>query len=85
MRCILGYLNQAEWVQNVNIGNIMQINPLPMTDLLIQSKNDLTLYRNSFLDKLSTIVVGYFCISTELRFQITVQKDLSNDERDEKM
>jgi hypothetical protein len=23
MRTVLGYLNQSEWIQNINIGNIM--------------------------------------------------------------
>ncbi len=35
MRSVLGFLNQNEWVQNLNIGNIMQISPLQMqTDFL---------------------------------------------------
>lgn len=28
MRSVLGYFNQSEWIGNINIGNIMQINPL---------------------------------------------------------
>ena len=28
MRHILGFLNQSEWIQSLNIGNIMQITPL---------------------------------------------------------
>ena len=28
LRHILGFLNQTEWIQNLNIGNIMQISPL---------------------------------------------------------
>ena len=30
MRSVLGFLNQNEWVQNLNIGNIMQISALSM-------------------------------------------------------
>ena len=70
MRCILGYLNQTEWTLNVNIGNVMQINPIPLTDLLIQGKNELQLTRDSFIDKISLVVVSYFCMSTELRFHV---------------
>lgn len=34
MRTILGFLNQNEWITNINIGNIMQISPYKMKDLL---------------------------------------------------
>lgn len=34
MWTVLGYLNQYEWIQNINIGNIMQIQPYKMSDLL---------------------------------------------------
>jgi len=30
LRHILGFLNQTEWIQNLNIGNIMQIAPLKL-------------------------------------------------------
>jgi hypothetical protein len=30
MRSVLGFLNQNEWVQNLNIGNIMQISSISM-------------------------------------------------------
>jgi len=33
LRHILGFLNQTEWIQNLNIGNIMQIGPLKLEDL----------------------------------------------------
>lgn len=33
LRHILGFLNQTEWVQNLNIGNIMQITPIRLEEL----------------------------------------------------
>ncbi len=35
MKIVLGYLNQQELISGLNIGNIMQIQPLSMEDLLI--------------------------------------------------
>jgi hypothetical protein len=32
MRSVLGFLNQNEWIQNLNIGNIMQISPVTLQD-----------------------------------------------------
>ncbi len=34
MRIVLGYLNQSELITNLNIGNIMQISPLSLEELL---------------------------------------------------
>lgn len=69
MRSVLGFLNQNEWVQNLNIGNIMQISPLSMaTDFLTTTRDETELSRDSFLEKLCILTVCYFCMSTEMRF-----------------
>ena len=33
MRSLLGYLNQNEWIFNINIGNIMQISLLNLDEV----------------------------------------------------
>jgi len=40
MKHILGFLNQSEWISALNIGNIMQISPIQLNDLLTQVGND---------------------------------------------
>lgn len=40
MRTILGFLNQNEWILNLNIGNIMQIQPIRMRDCLNMARNE---------------------------------------------
>ena len=40
MRTILGFLNQNEWILNLNIGNIMQIQPVRMRDFLTFNRNE---------------------------------------------
>ncbi len=68
MRSVLGFLNQNQWINDLNIGNIMQLQAVTMTDLLSCSRNELELSRDSFLQKISLTVVAYFCVSTEMRF-----------------
>ena len=68
MRSVLGFLNQNEWIMNLNIGNIMQLTPMTMKDLLSSSRNEIELSRDSFLEKISLLAVSYFCVSTEMRF-----------------
>ena len=68
MRSVLGFLNQNEWIYNLNIGNIMQIQVINMKDFLNESNDEIELNRDSFLSKLSILIVTYFCVSTEMRF-----------------
>lgn len=70
MKTILGFLNQNEWISTINIGNIMQIKPFQMKDLLESQRNEQELSRESFLEKLTLLIVSYFCISTEMRFLV---------------
>lgn len=77
MRAVLGYFNQSEWISNINIGNIMQINPFSIQDFLTTHKNDYQLSRTSFLDKISLLAVGYFCASTEIRFILQLNENPS--------
>ena len=61
LRHILGFLNQTEWIQNLNIGNIMQIAPLKQEEMTAVRRNEEMLSRESFLDVISFLIVGYFC------------------------
>ena len=80
MRTILGFLNQNEWITNINIGNIMQISPYKMKDLLKCSRNEDQMSRESFLEKLSLLIVSYFCISTEMRFLVQSKQGFSDQQ-----
>ena len=75
MRAVLGYLNQSEWISNINIGNIMQINPFEIEEFMTNCKNEYQLGRNSFLEKISLLAVGYFWASTEIRFILQLNED----------
>lgn len=76
LRHILGFLNQTEWIQNLNIGNIMQIGPLKLEDLTLLRRNEECLSRDSFLEVISFLIVGYFCASTEIRFIIQLKDEI---------
>jgi hypothetical protein len=40
MRAVLGYFNQSEWIGNINIGNIMQINPFKTEEFMMNARNE---------------------------------------------
>lgn len=76
MRHILGFLNQSEWISSLNIGNIMQISPIQHEDFLVNRRNEQEISRDSFLETVSFLIVGYFCISTEYRFIIQLKEEI---------
>lgn len=76
MRSVLGFLNQQEWIANLNIGNIMQIQALQMKDFLNWNRDEVELSRDQFLEKLSILTVSYFCMSTEMRFLLQLRGSL---------
>lgn len=48
----------------------MQIKPFSMKDLMESQRNEQELSRESFLEKLTLLIVSYFCVSTEMRFMV---------------
>ena len=65
LKNILGYLNQGEWTSKLSIGSIMQLQPYKIKDLIEEGQNELELTRESFIQKVSTLAVSYFCFSTK--------------------
>ncbi len=68
MRNLFGFLESNEWVGNLNIGNIMQISPLTLQDVLATCDREIELSRESLLEKIALLTAAYFCVSTEKRF-----------------
>ena len=67
-RSLFGYLKCSEWVSGLNIGNIMQISPLTIQDLVGNYDIEIEITRETLLEKIALLAVSYFCISTEKRF-----------------
>lgn len=63
----------------LNIGNIMQITPLTIHDLMSCPSIEIELARDSVIEKLSFVAVSYFCVSTELRFLVNLKDNPSVD------
>lgn len=60
MRIVLGYLNQLEMISHLNIGNIMQIVPVEIEDLLSVPRNETQFNREAFIQKISLLCIAYF-------------------------
>ena len=64
-----------DWIQLLNIGNIMYLSPLNNDDLDLDTDSKYELLRDAILEKLVILTVAYFSLATELRF---ISKDKNN-------
>ena len=78
VRSALGIKNQDDWIFNLNIGNVMHMSPIGFDDLYaclnLDSVDKRCLYelsKDSLLEKIVLLTVGYFCVGTEIRFLST--------------
>ena len=55
----------------------MQIAPVKLDELCAVRRNEEALARESFLEVISFLIVGYFCASTEIRFIIQLKDEIS--------
>ena len=55
----------------------MQIAPVKLDELCVIRRNEESLARESFLEVISFLIVGYFCASTEIRFIIQLKDEIS--------
>lgn len=61
-------IKKDDWIQLLNIGNIMFLSPLNYEDLDLESDPKYELLRDAILEKVVMLTVAYFCIATELRY-----------------
>ena len=61
-------VNKDDWIQLLNIGNIMYLSALNYEDLDLDTEPKYELLRDAILEKLVMLTVAYFSIATELRF-----------------
>ena len=69
-------IKKDDWIQLLNIGNIMYLSPLNYEDLELDSDPKYELLRDAILEKVVMLTVSYFCIASELRF---LSPDKSNN------
>lgn len=68
MKNLFGYCQMNEWCDNVSMSSIMQISPLTLHDLPLLSTSEVELSRESLIEKITLILISYFCVGTEKRF-----------------
>ena len=56
----------------------MQRTPVQLEDLAALRRNEQELDRFAFLETVSFLCVGYFCVSTEIRFIIQLKEELNS-------
>ena len=59
---------EEDWIFNLNIGNVMHLQPLSLDEMNLHIDNSHELSRDAILEKIILLTVSYFCVGTELRF-----------------
>ena len=70
-----GTINQDDWLQLLNIENILLLSPLNSEDLDLDSDSRFELLKDTILEKVVMLTVGYYCISKEMSI---LSKDKNN-------
>lgn len=66
-RSLLGVKKHEDWIDYINIGNIMFINPLTFEDFDLDSDYKFELLKDAISEKIIMITVCSFCASSETR------------------
>ena len=72
-----GTIRQDDWIQLLNIENILFLSPLNVEDLDLDSDSRFELLKDTILEKIVMLTVAYYCISKEMRL-LSKDKDKSN-------
>jgi hypothetical protein len=65
---VLATDQEDDWIFNLNIGNVMHLQPLSAEEMNLHVDNSHELSRDALLEKIILLTVSYFCVGTELRF-----------------
>ena len=60
-------IKKDDWIQLLNIGNIMYLSPLNDEDMVLESDPKYELLRDAILEKVVMLTVSYFCIAMEMK------------------
>jgi hypothetical protein len=92
VRSALGIKNMDDWIFNLNIGNVMHMSPIGFDDLhsglvldSIEKRCIYELSKDSLLEKIVLLTVGYFCVGTEIRFLMNKTVDKQHPRKDSEM
>jgi len=64
-----------DWINTLEIGNVMQLNPMNPRELTQKVNNYHELQKDPMLEKLVLLVVGFFSIATEMRLMCKDNKE----------
>jgi hypothetical protein len=68
VKTVLVTNEEDDWIFNLNIGNVMHLQPLSSDEMNLHIDNSHELSRDAMLEKIVLLTVSYFCVGTELRF-----------------
>ena len=75
---MLGVRKFDDWINNLEIGNVMHLNPLTTSEFLSNIGKHHEFQKDPMMKKLVLLVVSFFSIATEMRMMV------QNEDKDKK-
>jgi len=74
VRSAIGLQSPNLWINSLNIGNVMNLNPMSSDELNLKQEIDLIVSVETILENCILFISSTFCVSTEMRFLYEQQK-----------
>ena len=79
-RTALGVQKHNDWIYNYNIGDMMLLQSINITQLKNTNGIQAELTRDMMLEKVLMTVVSHFCLATEIRFLVSANSNIQTNE-----
>ena len=84
VRNALGVKHKEDWIFHLNIGNVMHLSAMSFEELMPPVDKTHELNKDAMLEKIILLVVGLFCVGTEIRFLSQEEEAAYRDTRHSK-
>lgn len=78
-RNMLGIRKFDDWINNLEIGNVMHLNPISTSEIMQNIGKHHEFQKDPMLKKIVLLVVSFFSVATEIRMNILKDIKLSNN------
>jgi len=78
VRSAIGLQSPNLWINSLNIGNVMNLNPMSSDELNLKQEIDLIVSVETILENCILFISSIFCVSTEMRFLYEQQNKINS-------
>jgi hypothetical protein len=80
-RNMLGIRKYDDWINNLEIGNVMHLNPISTSEIMQNIGKHHEFQKDPMLKKIVLLVVSFFSVSTEIRMNLLKEIKINNNQQ----